>query len=176
MVSTSEIAFSVSMIAGLASATAVSTAGMMLSTACSSLSSSRTTSSSPAIGAQALAGRLAAAAAAAAVPEEPDSPQAVVRIAARARGRTSRARLRMDARLLCPAPPLPGRRVSGGKPRGAQLNPLGRRTKAMPGRGCVRSVTERRSAPGAGGLRLPAPRASTGASTGRAGRRNGSCR
>ena len=41
------------MSAGLASANGVATAGMMLSTAWSSLSSSRTTSSSPAIGAQA---------------------------------------------------------------------------------------------------------------------------
>src|SRR3954469_2848826 len=104
VVSCAETAFSAGSSAGLACAAAAFTAGARLSSFCRCLSSSRTTSLSPATGAQALpaAAPLPLALLPPPVPEEPDWPQPATSAAARSNGGTIRLCARISPAFCVP--------------------------------------------------------------------------
>ncbi len=114
VVSSADTASRAGRTAGLAPAKAALTAGMTLSAFCRFMSSSSTTSWSPATGAQASPEAPPVASASPPVPEEPDSPQAAVSAAARASGRSIRVRAPMSPPSVSRAALRP-RRVSGGR-------------------------------------------------------------
>ena len=121
MVSFAETASSAGSSAGSACAALALTAGTTLSAVCRCLSSWRTTSCSPATGAQLppAAGRSARGGDCRwppPVPEEPDEPQAASSAAAsRSEWNELRRACACLSRLLCPVRPVGPRRVSGGR-------------------------------------------------------------
>src|SRR3954451_12088098 len=110
--------------AGFAWAAAAFTAGTTLSANCRCLSSLRTTSLSPATGAQALPDATVLVAPPP-VPEDPELPHAAVSATAAMRRAMNLIRACMNARLLCPVRPV-GRDagLAGGVPHGS-CNPAG---------------------------------------------------
>src|SRR3954451_3874732 len=126
VVSLADTAFSAGSSAGWLCENAALTAGMTLSAFCRCLSSSRTTSLSPGIGAHLLPDALPLLALLPPpVPDDPELPQAAVSATTARRGAMTVIRARMSARLLCPVRPRAATRVWREVSRTRHATPVG---------------------------------------------------